>query len=128
MIDPPDEFFDLALECTNGQLMRVLDVDRATVRQWRKVTKLHRPRGQCKLPAPGGYDESMSLTELARAYGWGSVKRFSEALRKFRPAIHAKAKANGLAKRSEHAKAMGVLNAKKVRVRGMSGRFARAAD
>ncbi len=97
--DVPDAFYDLALEHSNDELMRLLDVSRDTVRAWRKATGLHRPRGWCTLPPVSLRDTDKCIAELAREHGWRSTRRFSEALRESRPAVYAIAKANGLARR-----------------------------
>lgn len=94
----PAAFIDLALGHSNDELMRLLGVDRPTVIAWRRATGLHRPRGARTLPAPGRWDTTMTLSELARACGWGSVCRFTQALRAGRPAIYRQARDNGLAR------------------------------
>lgn len=100
----PDAFYDLALECSNDELMRKLDVDRATVRLWRRVTKLHQPRGRRTLPALDQTTTDKCIEELAREHGWRSVAKFSLALRESRPQVYAAAKANGMARRGFAAK------------------------
>jgi hypothetical protein len=58
-----------------------------------------RPPGTAPtLPAIGHPHDSLTLGELAHMYGWGSVYRFSEALRKHRRPIYEQARANGNAK------------------------------
>jgi len=58
-----------------------------------------RPPGTAPtLPAIGHPHDSLTLGELAHMYGWGSVYRFSEALRKHRRAIYEQARANGNAR------------------------------
>jgi hypothetical protein len=94
----PAAFIDLALGHSNDELMRLLGVDRATVVAWRKATGLHRQRGTKTLPAPGRCDTSMTLAELARACGWGSVYRFTEALRLVRPTIYQQVRDNSRAR------------------------------
>jgi len=58
-----------------------------------------RPPGTAPtLPAIGHPHDSLTLGELAHMYGWGSVYRFSEALRKHRRPVYDQARANGNAK------------------------------
>jgi hypothetical protein len=58
-----------------------------------------RPPGTAPtLPAIGHPHDSLTLGELAHMYGWGSVYRFSEALRKHRRPVYERARANGNAK------------------------------
>ena len=58
-----------------------------------------RPPGTAPtLPAIGHPHDSLTLGELAHMYGWGSVYRFSEALRKHRRPVYEQARANGNAK------------------------------
>jgi hypothetical protein len=58
-----------------------------------------RPPGTAPtLPAIGHPHDSLTLGELAHMYGWGSVYRFSEALRKHRRPIYEQARANGNAR------------------------------
>lgn len=90
----PHDFTDVALTLTNDQLMHMYDVDRDTVRAWRKALGLHRPRGRRVLPSPGHWDTSLGLYALARACGWGSPQRFAARLLERRPEIHAAALAN----------------------------------
>lgn len=97
--DIPDAFHDLAMECSNDELMALLDASRDTVRAWRKATGLHRPRGKRTLPPLSEHTTGKCIAELAREHGWGSTRRFSEALRESRPAMYAAARANGLARR-----------------------------
>lgn len=106
----PDAFYDLALECSNQELMRRLDVDRETVRAWRRMTGLHRPRGVQTLPPSSQVNTTMTLSELAKDHGWKSLCRFSEVLRKYRPAIHAAAKANGRRRSNVHLKSAKYAN------------------
>jgi hypothetical protein len=47
------------------------------------------------LPAADRDIGDKTLTELAHHFGWGSVYRFSEALRRHRRAIYEAARANG---------------------------------
>ena len=99
----PDDWAEHAREMTNDELMAYYDQPRAIVAAWRKRTGMHKPRGGRRtLPAQGRWDESLTLTQLAAACGWGSVCRFTQALRRDRPAIYAKARANGLAKRGRY--------------------------
>ena len=51
-----------------------------------------------RLPAPSRDIGEKTLTELAFDFGWGSVHRFTEALRKYRPGVYEKARANGKAR------------------------------
>ena len=97
---PVPEIFPALAERSNAEVAQRLDVDRETVRLWRKDTGLHRPRGPRTLPSPGQYDENLTLAELRRACGWGSASRFSQALRRHRPEIHARAVANSRARSS----------------------------
>jgi hypothetical protein len=58
-----------------------------------------RPPGTAPtLPAADRDISDKTLTELAYDYGWGSVYRFSEALRKHRRPVYEQARANGNAK------------------------------
>jgi hypothetical protein len=58
-----------------------------------------RPPGTAPtLPAADRDISNRTLTELAHDYGWGSVYRFSEALRKHRRPVYEQARANGNAK------------------------------
>lgn len=50
------------------------------------------------LPVASRNIGDMTLTELAHEYGWGSVYRFTEALRKSRSDIYLQARANGKAR------------------------------
>ena len=55
-----------------------------------------RPPGTAPMLPPADRDISnRTLTELAHDCGWGSVYRFSEALRKHRRAIYEQARTNG---------------------------------
>ncbi len=103
---PVPEIFPALADRSNEELAQRLDVDRETVRLWRKDTGLHRPRGPRTLPAPGQYDETLTLSELGRACGWGCLSRFGEALKKNRPEIHARAVANGRARSMGHLRQM----------------------
>jgi hypothetical protein len=51
------------------------------------------------LPAADRDTGNKTLTELAHDYGWGSVYRFTEELRKHRPAIYQQARDNGIGRR-----------------------------
>ena len=58
----------------------------------------HPPRPPGTMPTLPAADRNIgekTLTELAFDFGWGSVYRFSEALRKHRRAIYDAARANG---------------------------------
>jgi hypothetical protein len=90
----PKTFAAVALDLTNDALMDMYDVDRDTVRAWRKALRLHQPRGKRTLPIPGQWDTSLGLYALARACGWGSPQRFAARLLERRPEIHAAALAN----------------------------------
>jgi hypothetical protein len=58
-----------------------------------------RPPGTAPtLPAADRDINDKTLTELAHMYGWGSVYRFSEALRKHRRPVYEQARANGNAR------------------------------
>jgi hypothetical protein len=103
----PDAFRDLALGHSNDELMALLDVDRDTVRGWRRATGLHRPRGARTLPALSRWDPSMTLSDLAQLHGWGSYCRFVEALRAARPAIYRQARDNGLERRRANLRGSG---------------------
>jgi hypothetical protein len=74
-----------------------------------RMTKEEAPKGRTNhpprppgtaptLPAIGHPHDSLTLGELAHMYGWGSVYRFSEALRKHRRPVYEQARANGNAK------------------------------
>jgi hypothetical protein len=119
--DIPDAFYDLALECSNDELMRRLDVDRETVRRWRKKTKLHQPRGIRLLPRMSTQNTGQTMTDLRLQFGWGSDTAFREAMRQSRPEIYRWATANGRRRSVE-----GLMRS--VRVRGMSGRFTRSGE
>lgn len=97
---PVPEIFPVLAGRSNAEVAQRLDVDRETVRLWRKDTGLHRPRGPRVLPASGQYDENLTLGELQKACGWGSASRFSQALRRHRPEIHARVVANSRARSS----------------------------
>ena len=61
----------------------------------------HPPRPPGTAPTLPAVDRDISnrtLTELAHDYGWGSVYRFSEALRKHRRPVYEQARANGNAR------------------------------
>lgn len=65
----------------------------------RRTTNPPRPPGTAPmLPSAGRDIGDKTLTELAHDYGWGSVCRYTEALRKNRPGIYEKARANGKAR------------------------------
>jgi len=58
-----------------------------------------RPPGTAPmLPAAGRDIGEKTLTELAHDYGWGSVSRYTEALRENRPGVYERARANGKAR------------------------------
>ena len=65
----------------------------------RRTTNPPRPPGTMPtLPAAGRDIGDKTLTELAHDYGWGSVCRYTEALRENRPGVYEKARANGKAR------------------------------
>ncbi len=99
--DVPDLFHDLALIHSNDELMRIMDVDRETVRRWRKRTGLHRPRGVRTLPPSNLQDDGRTLKDLCRHHGWGSYEAFMKAVRESRPHVYRWARLNGIAKRGE---------------------------
>lgn len=62
----------------------------------KRTTNPPRPPGtDPTLPAANKDIGVQTLGELAHAYGWGSVHRFTDALRQHRPAIYEQARANG---------------------------------
>ena len=95
---PTPENFKALADRSNEELAQRLGADRETVQRWRRDTVTHRFRGSRALPVPGEYDETLNLSQLARACGWDSPCRFSTALRKHRPEIHATAVANGMSR------------------------------
>ena len=99
--DVPDLFHDLALLHSNDEIMRIMGVDRETVRLWRRVTKLHRPRGIRTLPSRTLQNTGQTLKDLCRKHGWGSYTNFIIALRDSRPEVYRWARLNGIAKRGE---------------------------
>ena len=65
----------------------------------RRTTNPPRPPGTAPmLPAAGRDIGDKTLTELAHDFGWGSVARYTDALRKNRPSVYEKARANGKAR------------------------------
>ena len=65
----------------------------------KRTTNPPRPPGtKPKLPAASRDIGEKTLTELAPDFGWGSVYRFTEALRKYRRDIYEQARANGRAR------------------------------
>ena len=82
---------------SNDDLAARYGVDVRKVAEWRKVTGLHRSTdtGTRRLPIAGQYDETLNLSQLGRACGWGCGTKFGVQLRKLRPEIHARAVANG---------------------------------
>ena len=65
----------------------------------RRTTNPPRPPGTMPtLPAAGRDIGDKTLTELAHDFGWGSVARYTEALRENRPGVYEKARANGKAR------------------------------
>ena len=62
----------------------------------RRTNHPPRPPGTMPTLPPANRDhDGLTLTELAHQYGWGSVYRFSEALRKSRRSIYDAARAVG---------------------------------
>jgi hypothetical protein len=62
----------------------------------RRTNHPPRPPGTMPTLPPANRDhDDLTLTELAHQYGWGSVYRFSEALRKSRRSIYDAARAVG---------------------------------
>ena len=62
----------------------------------RRANHPPRPPGTAPtLPAAGRDIGNKTLTELAHDFGWGSVSRYTEALRENRPDVYEKARANG---------------------------------
>lgn len=62
----------------------------------RRTNHPPRPPGTAPmLPAAGRDIGNKTLTELAHDFGWGSVSRYTEALRENRPGVYEKARANG---------------------------------
>jgi hypothetical protein len=92
----PDDFATFAGR-SNGELAARYGVDVRKVAEWRKVSGLHRSTdtGTRRMPIAGQYDETLNLTELGRACGWGCGTKFGVQLRKLRPEMHARAVANG---------------------------------
>jgi hypothetical protein len=92
----------IANERIRAHLSQVASVDaRMAKEQAPKGRTNHPPRppGTAPtLPAIGHPHDNLTLGELAHMYGWGSVYRFSEALRKHRRPIYEQARANGNAK------------------------------
>jgi len=92
----PDDFAIFAGR-SNDDLAARYGVNARKVAEWRKATGLHRSTdtGIRRLPIAGQYDETLNLTELGRACGWGCGTKFGVQLRKLRPEMHARAVANG---------------------------------
>jgi hypothetical protein len=92
----PDDFATFAGR-SNRELAAKYGVDVRRVAEWRKVTGLQRStdKGIRRLPIAGQYDETLNVTELGRACGWGCGTKFGLQLRKLRPEMHARAVANG---------------------------------
>lgn len=78
--------------------------DRKAVQKRQRDANTQRFRASRVLPALGQYDETLNLSQLARACGWDSPCRFSTALRKHRPEIHAQAVANGMSRSKRNLK------------------------
>jgi hypothetical protein len=65
----------------------------------RRANNPPRPPGTAPMLPPAGRDiGEKTLTELAHDYGWGSVSRYTEALRENRPGVYEKARVNGVAR------------------------------
>ena len=65
----------------------------------RRTTHPPRPPGTAPMLPPAGRDiGEKTLTELAHDYGWGSVSRYTEALRENRPGVYERARVNGKAR------------------------------
>jgi hypothetical protein len=65
----------------------------------------HPPRPPGTMPTLPAADRDIgdkTLTELAHDFGWGSVHRFTDALRKHRPAIYQQARDNGIDRRHDN--------------------------
>jgi len=94
----------VANERIRAHLSQVASVDARMAREEAPKGRTNhppRPPGTAPtLPAIGHPHDSLTLGELAHMYGWGSVYRFSEALRKHRRPIYEQARANGYAKSS----------------------------
>jgi len=83
------------LQQTRGTETRNAANDDAPPRPYREMG----PRGACKLP-PHNLLTDKTVKELAMEYGWDSVDRFRQAIRKSRPQVHELALANGRARRA----------------------------
>jgi hypothetical protein len=71
----------------------------------RRTNHPPRPPGTAPTLPPANRDhDGLTLTELAHQYGWGSVYRFSEALRKSRRSIYDAARAVGRARANANLK------------------------
>jgi hypothetical protein len=92
----------VANERIRAHLSQVASVDARMAREEAPKGRTNhppRPPGTAPtLPAIGHPHDSLTLGELAHMYGWGSVYRFSEALRKHRRPIYEQARANGNAR------------------------------
>ena len=76
--------------------VRSVEVRMANEESPKRTNNPPRPPGTAPtLPAADRDIGDKTLTELAFDFGWGSVYRFSEALRKHRRAIYDAARANG---------------------------------
>lgn len=83
------------LQQTKGTESRNAANDDAAPRPYREMG----PRGPCKLP-PHNLVTEKTVTELSMEYGWDSVDRFREAIRKSRKQVYEMAIANGRARRA----------------------------
>jgi len=92
----------VANERIKAHLSQVASVDARMAKEAApKGRTNHPPRPPGTAPTLPAADRDISdktLTELAHMYGWGSVYRFSEALRKHRRPVYEQARANGNAK------------------------------
>ena len=79
--------------------VRSVEVRMANEESPKRTTNPPRPPGtKPTLPAASRDIGEKTLTELAFDFGWGSVHRFTEALRKHRRAVYEQARANGRAR------------------------------
>jgi hypothetical protein len=92
----------VANERIKAHLSQVASVDARMAKETApKGRTNHPPRPPGTAPTLPAADRDISdktLTELAHMYGWGSVYRFSEALRKHRRPVYEQARANGNAR------------------------------
>ena len=79
--------------------VRSVEVRMANEESPKRTTNPPRPPGtKPTLPAADRNIGEKTLTELAFDFGWGSVCRFTEALRKHRRPVYEQARANGRAR------------------------------